>query len=150
MGRSLGIGWPRVGAWTGTLKNPTKCLWRWEPDRRYNFFSPPAHMCRHIYNWNIVAWDVKLRYTHSLKEFVIVFVAFFKIQFKWSNSTFSCICGIHAWAWLKVFVLQIITFVFFGGFLICHLYKGVFSLLIESVPKMSHLWGKMLFCRPGP
>ena len=30
---------------TGTLKKPTKCLWRWEPDRRYNFFfSPPAHL----------------------------------------------------------------------------------------------------------
>ena len=29
----------------GTLKNPTKCLWRWEPDRRSNFFfSPPAHL----------------------------------------------------------------------------------------------------------
>ena len=42
---------------TGTLKNPAKCLWRWEPDRRYNFFfNPPAHLCRHIYmyNWNIV------------------------------------------------------------------------------------------------
>ena len=23
---------------TGTLKNPAKCLWRWEPDRGYNFF----------------------------------------------------------------------------------------------------------------
>ena len=23
--------WPRVGALTGTLKNPTKCLWRWKP-----------------------------------------------------------------------------------------------------------------------
>ena len=34
-----------------------------EPDRRFNFFfSPPAHlhcMCLHIYNWNIVACDVK-------------------------------------------------------------------------------------------
>ena len=29
-----------------TLKNPTKCIWRWEPDRRSNFFfSPPAHLC---------------------------------------------------------------------------------------------------------
>ena len=38
-------GWSRVGAWTGTLKNPTKCLWRWEPDRRSKlFFSPPAHL----------------------------------------------------------------------------------------------------------
>ena len=35
----------------GTLMNPTKCLWRWEPDHRSNFFfSPPAHLCRHIYN----------------------------------------------------------------------------------------------------
>ena len=32
---------------TGTLKNPTKGLWRWELDRRSNyfFFSPPAHLC---------------------------------------------------------------------------------------------------------
>ena len=36
--------------WTGTLKNPAKCLWRWEPDRRYNFFfSPPADLSRHIW-----------------------------------------------------------------------------------------------------
>ena len=44
---------------TGTLKKPAK--WRWEPDRRYNnfFFSPLAHLCRHIYDLNIVAWDVK-------------------------------------------------------------------------------------------
>ena len=35
-------------------------------DRRYNFFlSLPAHLCHHIHNWNIVAWDVKHQYTHS-------------------------------------------------------------------------------------
>ena len=35
---------------TGTLKNPTKCLWRWEPDRRSNFFfNPPAHLCAVTY-----------------------------------------------------------------------------------------------------
>ena len=35
----------------GRLKNPAKCLWRWEPDRRYNnfFFSPPAHRCAVTY-----------------------------------------------------------------------------------------------------
>ena len=49
LGRRVGItvykGWSRVGAWMGTLKNPTKCLWRSEPDRRSNyFFSPPAHL----------------------------------------------------------------------------------------------------------
>ena len=48
MGRFLGITvkkCPLVGAWMGTLKNPTKCLWVLEPDRRFNFFfSPPAHL----------------------------------------------------------------------------------------------------------
>ena len=39
---------------TGILKNPAKCLWRWEPDRRYNFVNPPAHLCRHIHDWNII------------------------------------------------------------------------------------------------
>ena len=34
---------------TGMLKNPTKCLWRWEPDCRSNFFSPPAHLCAVTY-----------------------------------------------------------------------------------------------------
>ena len=29
---------------TVILKNPAKCLWRWEPDRRNNFFGPPAHL----------------------------------------------------------------------------------------------------------
>ena len=34
----------RVCAWTGTFKIPTKCIWRWEPDRRSNFFfGAPAH-----------------------------------------------------------------------------------------------------------
>ena len=51
MGRCHRIkSWSRVGAWTGTLKNPTKCLWRWEPDGRSNFFfSPPAHLCTVTY-----------------------------------------------------------------------------------------------------
>ena len=40
------------------LKHPTKYIWRWEPDRRYNFFSPPAHLCPDIYDWNIVEYDV--------------------------------------------------------------------------------------------
>ena len=32
------------------LKNPAKCLWRWEPDRMSNFFfSPPAHLCAVTY-----------------------------------------------------------------------------------------------------
>ena len=39
-------GWPRVGAWTGTLKNHTKCLWRCELDRRSNFLHQSiAHLC---------------------------------------------------------------------------------------------------------
>ena len=41
MGQFLGITVKRVarfGAWTGTLKYPTKCLWRWESYLRSNFF----------------------------------------------------------------------------------------------------------------
>ena len=58
---------------TGTLKNPAKCLWRWEPDRRYSFFfKPPAHLCRHIYDWNIVHCDVQqpiqLNYTKLSRQ----------------------------------------------------------------------------------
>ena len=42
MGRYVGI--------TVTLKNRTKCPWRWEPDRRSSFFfSPPAHLCAVTY-----------------------------------------------------------------------------------------------------
>ena len=43
---------------TVILKNLAKCLWRREPDRRYNF-GPPAHLCHHMCDWNIVACDVK-------------------------------------------------------------------------------------------
>ena len=54
MRRCVGItvkkGWSRVCARTRTFKNPTKCLWPWEPDRRSNFFfSPPAHLCAVTY-----------------------------------------------------------------------------------------------------
>ena len=48
MGRFLGITVKRVarvGAWTSTLKTPMKCVWRREPDRRSNFFGPPALIC---------------------------------------------------------------------------------------------------------
>ena len=32
------------------LKNPTKCIWRWTPDRRSVFFCiPPAHICAVTY-----------------------------------------------------------------------------------------------------
>ena len=43
--RDIKTGLPSVSAWTGTLKNPTKYLWRLVSDRRSNFFSPPAHLC---------------------------------------------------------------------------------------------------------
>ena len=38
-----------------------RTLWRWEPDRRSNFFWQSAwkSLCRHIYDWNIVNCDIK-------------------------------------------------------------------------------------------
>ena len=52
---SLKLRWAKKGGpcrcRMGMFKNPTKCLWRWEPNCRYNFyFSLPAHLCRQIYN----------------------------------------------------------------------------------------------------
>ena len=72
--------WPRVSTWVGTLKNPTKCLWRWEPDRRSNFFIPPAHLCAVTYiteislhvtlrnksNSNSKSYDVLYIYSRSI------------------------------------------------------------------------------------
>ena len=50
LGKTVYKGWLRVGAWTGTLKNSMKCLWRWEPDHRFNFFfNPPAYLCTVTY-----------------------------------------------------------------------------------------------------
>ena len=34
---------------TGTFKNPAKCLLRWEPDRRFNFFFIPPTKC--LWRW---------------------------------------------------------------------------------------------------
>ena len=59
--------WSCVGARTGTLKKPTKCLWRWEPDRRSNFFfSPPAHLCAVTYMTEIsLIVTLNNQFTHS-------------------------------------------------------------------------------------
>ena len=51
-----------------TLKNPTKCLWHWEPERRSNATS----MCRHIYNWNIVAYDVKQPLKLKTRPYILI------------------------------------------------------------------------------
>ena len=41
----------RIDAWK---ENPTKFLWRWEPDRRFNFFfNPPVHLCVVTYKTEI-------------------------------------------------------------------------------------------------
>ena len=57
--------------WTDTQKNPTKFIWRWEPDRRStSFLMPLAHrsMCRHKYNWNIGYCDVKLPINQPINQ----------------------------------------------------------------------------------
>ena len=56
-------------AWTGTLKNPTKSPWRWEPDSRPNFFSPPAHLCAVTY-----ITEMSLHVTLSNKSHFILYI----------------------------------------------------------------------------
>ena len=60
MGRFLGITVKRdipCRCLDGHVKDPYELSMAWEPDRRFNFFNPPAHLC-----------DVKQPYslTHSL------------------------------------------------------------------------------------
>ena len=44
----------------GHFKEPYKMSMALGARPGYNFFfSPPAHLCRHIYDWNIVACDVQ-------------------------------------------------------------------------------------------
>ena len=48
MGQFLGITVKRVipcRCLDGHVKEPYEMYMAWEPDRRYNFFSQPAHLC---------------------------------------------------------------------------------------------------------
>ena len=73
MGRFLGITVKRVvrvGARTGKLKDPSKCLWRLEPDCWSNFFfSPPAHLCAVTYITEILLHVTLSNQSHSLALF---------------------------------------------------------------------------------
>ena len=84
MGRFLGMTilkcWPRVGAFTGTFKNPAKWLWRWEPDRRSNFFSPPVHLCTVAYITEISLHVTLSNQSHSLNISINVYMRI------WNNS----------------------------------------------------------------
>ena len=51
----------------GHVKNLTKCLWRWEPDHRSNFFvSPPSHLCAVKYMTEISLHVMLSNQSHSL------------------------------------------------------------------------------------
>ena len=58
--------WPRVGARAGTLKNPEKCLWCREPDRRSNFFSVRLHIVAYIteISLNVTLYNKYLQWNH--------------------------------------------------------------------------------------
>ena len=62
MGRFLGITvkrGSRVGVWMGTLKNPTKCLWRG--------INPFAHLCAVTYMTEISLNVLLNNHIHSLR-----------------------------------------------------------------------------------
>ena len=58
---------PCVGAWTGTLKNPTKCLWRWEPDRRYKFLLQSAAT-----SMTEISFDCDIKQTTHLNPHTVI------------------------------------------------------------------------------
>ena len=47
------------------LKNPPKCVWRWAPDRKLNFFNPPAHLCAVTYITEISLYVTLNNHSHS-------------------------------------------------------------------------------------
>ena len=53
---------------TGTLKNPTKYLWCWEPDRRFNFFNLPEHLCTVTHITEISLHVTLSNQSHSLTQ----------------------------------------------------------------------------------
>ena len=92
-------GWssPRVGARTGTLKNPTKCLWRWEPDRRSNFFfSPPAHLCVVTYMTEIsliVTLNNQFTYLNYKRIITVINIVYVTVYFIICNELNYLYCG---------------------------------------------------------
>ena len=66
---SPNFAWPRVGAWTGTLKYHTKCLRRWEPDHSSKFLNPPANLCAVTYITEISLHVTLSNQSHSLVYF---------------------------------------------------------------------------------
>ena len=51
------------------LKNLGKCLWCWEPNRRSNFFSPPAYLCAVTYITEILLHlTLSNQYTNTHSE----------------------------------------------------------------------------------
>ena len=72
------------------LFHSTKCLWHWEQDRRSHFFfSPPVHLCRHIYNWNIVACEFKQK-THLISSFCRIGSVLFMSVKTWYCQHYRC------------------------------------------------------------
>ena len=73
---------------TGTLKNPAKCLWRWEPDRRSNFFfSPPAHLCAVTYMTEI---SLIVRLNNKFNSTTTPLAAWSWLQSVWWGDWFKC------------------------------------------------------------
>ena len=69
MGRFLGIPVKKVArcrCLNGHVKEPYEMSMAWEPDRRFNFFSPPAHLCTVTYVTEISLHVTLGNQSHSL------------------------------------------------------------------------------------
>ena len=112
---------------TGTLKNPAKCLWRWEPDRRHNFFSLSAYLCAVTYMTEIL-FHVTLN-SNKLN----------------SNPFGTCLCSncldqIHRTCHVFTRLFTLIPFGIFSNFL--SLFEGCFS---SPEPK-----AQLSYCHSAP
>ena len=91
--------WQHGPGRSDTLKNRRKWQWRWEPDRNFLIQAASTFKCRHIYNWNMVEFDVKqpikqptslIVTSYSYNAHVLNYktkVQLFRDRFKWWNKS---------------------------------------------------------------
>ena len=78
------------------FKNPSKCLWRLEPDNRSNFFfSPPVHLCAVTYvteiSLHVTLSNLSHSLTHIYSQVSVVLLIVFTVSEQKSKCT-DCTC----------------------------------------------------------
>ena len=110
----------------GHVKEPTKCLWCWEPDRRSNFFfGPPVHLCAITHTVRLILTLTILFYSILQIFYSILFYSVFSILY----SILSC-CKILNYVLFCFLFYHVFYSILFYSILYCSLFYSIlFSFL---------------------